>query len=320
MQYNTAQSATVFIDATMILQRTLKQAMSATGIGLHSGERVRLNLCPAPPNSGVCFVRTDLTPPVKMVSTPLLVNDTRLSSTLINNAQVRVGTIEHLMSALAGLGIDNIIVEVTAAEIPIMDGSSAPFVFLLQTAGIIEQEAPKRFIRIKRPICVTEGDKSVKLAPYEGFKIALSIDFDHPIFTRLPKKVELDFAQHSYIEEICRARTFGFMHEVENMRHHGLGLGGNLENAIVIDDQGVLNPDGLRFRDEFVRHKALDAIGDLYTLGHPLIAAFHGHKSGHAMNNRLLRSLLATPDAWEYISFTNPLNAPTSFHHIPEIV
>jgi UDP-3-O-[3-hydroxymyristoyl] N-acetylglucosamine deacetylase len=303
----------------MILQRTLKQAISATGVGLHSGERVRLTLKPAEPNAGITFYRTDLPEPVAVKAEPLMVNDTRLSSTLVTETGVRVGTIEHLMSAFAGLGIDNLIVEVTAAEIPIMDGSAAPFVYLLQTAGIVEQSKPKRFIRIRQPIEVVEDDKWVRFDPHDGFSVTLSIQFDHPAFNLAPQKVLVDFANHSYIDEISRARTFGFMHEVESMRNHGLGLGGNLENAIVIDDEFVLNPDGLRFPDEFVRHKILDAIGDLYIVGHPIIGAFSGHKSGHALNNQLLRKLLATPDAWEYVSFRDPEDAPSSFHRIPDL-
>jgi len=303
----------------MILQRTLKQAISATGVGLHSGERVRLTLKPAEPDTGIIFYRTDLPEPVAVKAEPLMVNDTRLSSTLVTETGVRVGTIEHLMSAFAGLGIDNLIVEVTAAEMPIMDGSAAPFIYLLQTAGVVEQSKPKRFIRIRAPIEVVDGDKWVRFEPYDGFKITLSIQFDHPAFNLAPQKVLVDFANHSYIEEISRARTFGFMHEVESMRNHGLGLGGNLENAIVIDDAFVLNPDGLRFPDEFVRHKILDAIGDLYIVGHPIIGAFSGHKSGHALNNLLLRKLLATPDAWEFVSFREPEDAPSSFHRIPDL-
>jgi UDP-3-O-[3-hydroxymyristoyl] N-acetylglucosamine deacetylase len=304
----------------MILQRTLKQAISATGVGLHSGERVRLTLLPASPDSGISFYRTDLPEPVQIKVDPLLVNDTRLSSTLVTQTGVRVGTIEHLMSAFAGLGIDNVMVEVTAAEIPIMDGSAAPFIYLLQTAGIVEQKAAKRYIRIKSPIEVIDGDKWVRLDPLDGFKVTLSIEFNHPAFTRSPQTVAIDFADHSYLEEISRARTFGFMHEVESMRSHGLGLGGNLENAVVIDDAFVLNPDGLRYPDEFVRHKILDAIGDLYVIGHPLIGAFSGHKSGHALNNQLLRRLLATPQAWEFVSFSEPEEVPGSFHRVPESI
>ena len=303
----------------MILQRTLKQAISATGVGLHSGERVKLTLHPAAPDTGIVFRRTDLPAQDEVVVRPALVNDTRLSSTLVTETGVRVGTIEHLMSAFAGLGIDNVIVDVTGAEMPIMDGSSAPFIFLLQTAGIEEQSAAKKFIRVKQPIEVVEGDKWVKLVPHDGFSVQLSIEFNHPAFNRAPQMVSVDFASHSYIEEISRARTFGFMHEVEYMRSHGLGRGGNLNNAIVIDDEYVLNPEGLRFPDEFVRHKILDAIGDLYIVGHPLIAAFSGHKSGHAMNNKLLRVMLETPDAWEFVTFDNPEDAPGSFHRLPEV-
>ncbi|WP_062788799.1 MULTISPECIES: UDP-3-O-acyl-N-acetylglucosamine deacetylase [Aquitalea] len=303
-----------------MFQRTLKQAISATGVGLHSGERVKLTLLPAAPDTGIVFRRTDLPEPVDVKVEPALVNDTRLSSTLVTDTGVRVGTIEHLMSAFAGFGIDNLVVEVTAAEIPIMDGSAAPFIYLLQSAGVVEQSVPKRFIRVKQPVEIVEGDKWVRLDPLDGFKITLSIEFNHPAFNLAPQKVEIDFASSSYLDEISRARTFGFMHEVEYMRQHGLGLGGSLDNAIVIDDEYVLNPEGLRFPDEFVRHKILDAIGDLYIVGHPLIAAFSGHKSGHAMNNKLLRKLLETPDAWEYASFVDPLDAPSSFHRLPEAV
>lgn len=302
----------------MILQRTLKQPISATGVGLHSGERVRLSMLPAPHDTGIVFRRTDLAEPVDVKVEPSLVNDTRLSSTLVTDTGVRVGTIEHLMSAFAGLGIDNLLVEVTAAEIPIMDGSAAPFIYLLDSAGIIDQPVPKKFIRVLHEIEVVEGDKWVRLTPHEGFKVSLSIAFDHPAFSRAPQTVEIDFTNSSYIDEISRARTFGFMHEVEFMRSHGLGLGGTLDNAIVIDDEYVLNPEGLRFPDEFVRHKILDAIGDLYVIGHPLIAAFAGHKSGHALNNALLRKLLATPDAWEMVSFERAADVPSSFHRLPE--
>ncbi|WP_199731101.1 MULTISPECIES: UDP-3-O-acyl-N-acetylglucosamine deacetylase [Aquitalea] len=303
-----------------MFQRTLKQAISATGVGLHSGERVKLTLLPAAPDTGIVFRRTDLPESEDVKAEPALVNDTRLSSTLVTATGVRVGTIEHLMSAFAGFGIDNLIVEVTAAEMPIMDGSAAPFIYLLQSAGVVEQTAPKRFIRVKQAVEIVEGDKWVKLEPMDGFKITLSIEFNHPAFNLAPQKVTIDFASSSYLDEISRARTFGFMHEVEYMRQHGLGLGGSLDNAIVIDDEYVLNPEGLRFPDEFVRHKILDAIGDLYIIGHPLIAAFSGHKSGHALNNKLLRKLLDTPDAWEYVSFTDPLDAPSSFHRLPEVV
>ena len=304
----------------MIQQRTLKAPISASGVGLHSGERVKLTLLPAAPDTGIVFRRVDLPNAVEIPARPDLVNDTRLSSTLVNAEGVRVATIEHLMSALAGLGIDNLVVEMDGPETPIMDGSSAPFVYLLETAGIAEQAVPKRFIRLKKPLELVEGDKWVRLTPHEGFSVAMEIQFNHPVFQRIPQKICIDFAQHSYLDEVSRARTFGFMHEVEYMRANGLGLGGNLDNAIVIDDDSVLNKDGLRFGDEFVRHKILDAIGDLYIVGHPLIAAFSGFKSGHAMNNALLRQLLATPDAWEFVSFTDPHDAPSSFHRVPEQV
>ena len=298
----------------MILQRTLKQAISATGVGLHSGEEVILTLLPAPPDTGIIFRRTDLNRPVELKVNPSLANDTRLSSTLVNDAGVRIGTIEHLMSALSGVGIDNLVIEVTAAEIPIMDGSAAPFIDLLQTAGVAEQTVKKRFIRVLKTVEVKEHGVWVKLEPYNGFKVTLSIDFNHPVFHTSPQIVSIDFAHHSYTEEISRARTFGFMHDVEYMRNNGLARGGSLENAIIIKDECVLNPEGLRFPDEFVRHKVLDAIGDLYIIGHPLIAAFSGHKSGHAMNNKLLRKLLATPTAWEYTSQEAALNAPSSVY------
>lgn len=257
----------------MIQQRTLKAPISASGVGLHSGERVKLTLLPAAPDTGIVFRRVDLPNAVEIPARPDLVNDTRLSSTLVNAEGVRVATIEHLMSALAGLGIDNLVVEMDGPETPIMDGSSAPFVYLLETAGIAEQAVPKRFIRLKKPLELVEGDKWVRLTPHEGFSVAMEIQFNHPVFQRIPQKICIDFAQHSYLDEVSRARTFGFMHEVEYMRANGLGLGGNLDNAIVIDDDSVLNKDGLRFGDEFVRHKILDAIGDLYIVGHPLIAA-----------------------------------------------
>ena len=287
---------------------------------MHSGERVKLTLLPAAPDTGIVFRRVDLPLPVEIPARPDLVNDTRLSSTLVNAEGVRVATIEHLMSALAGSGIDNLVAEMDGPETPIMDGSSAPFVYLLETAGIAEQAVPKRFIRLKKPLELVEGDKWVRLTPHEGFSVAMEIQFNHPVFQRIPQKICIDFAQHPYLDEVSRARTFGFMHEVEYMRANGLGLGGNLDNAIVIDDDSVLNKDGLRFGDEFVRHKILDAIGDLYIVGHPLIAAFSGFKSGHAMNNALLRQLLATPDAWEFVSFTDPHDAPSSFHRVPEPV
>ena len=256
-----------------MLQRTLAKSISVTGVGLHSGERVRLTLHPAAENSGILFRRTDLAGEQNQIIalSPYLINDTRLSSTVVTDQGVRVGTIEHIMSALAAYGIDNILIELNAPEIPIMDGSSLPFVYLLQDAGIVDQAAEKRFLRIKAPVEVREPDKWVRFEPYEGFKITLTIAFDHPVFNRSKQTFTIDFAGQSYIDEIARARTFGFMQEVELMRSHNLGLGGNLNNAIVIDDTDVLNPDGLRYEDEFVRHKILDAIGDLYIAGHPII-------------------------------------------------
>ncbi|WP_308418641.1 UDP-3-O-acyl-N-acetylglucosamine deacetylase [Chitinimonas arctica] len=295
-------------------QRTLKESIRAVGVGLHSGEKVELTLSPAAADSGIVFRRADLPERPTLRVGPELVNDTRLSSTLVKDG-VRVATIEHLMSALAGLGIDNVLVDVTASEMPIMDGSAAPFLYLVQQAGVREQKpARKRYIRVLKPVEAIEGDKWVRLLPHEGYKVKLTIEFKHPAFQKAAQTVELDFADTSYIKEIARARTFGFMHEVEYMRAHNLGQGGSMENAIVLDEYKVLNQEGLRFEDEFVRHKVLDAIGDLYILGHPLIAAFEGFKSGHAMNNKLLRALLADPEAWEYASFDNADTAPAAFH------
>ncbi|OAM29105.1 MULTISPECIES: UDP-3-O-acyl-N-acetylglucosamine deacetylase [Eikenella] len=301
-------------------QRTLAQSVSATGVGLHSGERVLLTLHPAAENSGIVFRRTDLageqSRPIPLV--PGLINDTRLSSTIVTEDGVRVGTIEHLMSALAAYGIDNVLIELNAPEIPIMDGSSLPFLYLLQDAGIVDQQAEKRFLRILKPIEVQEPGKWVRFTPYEGFKISLTINFDHPVFNRSNPTFEIDFAGTSYVEEIARARTFGFMQEVEMMRAHGLGLGGNLSNAVVIDDNDVLNPEGLRYPDEFVRHKILDAVGDLYVIGAPIIGAFEGYKSGHAINNALLRAILADPASYEWATFPHDQNLPGAFHALPE--
>lgn len=293
----------------MIQQRTLKNVIHATGVGLHTGEKVYLTLRPAAPNTGVVFRRVDLPEPVDLKADPYLVGDTRLSSCLERDG-VRVSTVEHLMSALAGLGIDNVYVDVSAAEVPIMDGSAGPFVFLLQSAGIEEQSVAKRFIRILKPVSVSDRDKSARFEPHNGFKIEFSIDFDHPVFDNSAKSVCVDFAATSYVKEVSRARTFGFMHEVEWMRGQGLALGGSLDNAIVLDEYRVLNNDGLRYDDEFVKHKVLDAIGDLYLLGHPVIGAFIAHKSGHALNNQLLRRLLQEKSAWEYVSFERPEDVP----------
>jgi len=293
----------------VILQRTLKNSVRATGVGLHTGLKVSLTLRPAAANTGIVFRRVDLDEPVEIKANPYAVGDTRLSSCLEKDG-VRISTVEHLMSAFGGLGVDNAYVDVSAPEIPIMDGSAGPLVFLLQSAGIEEQNAPKRFIRILQAVEMREGDKWVKFEPHNGFKLELGIDFDHPVFDRSRQSVCVDFAKTSYVKEVSRARTFGFMHDVESMRAQGLALGGSLDNAIVMDDYRVLNNDGLRYSDEFVKHKVLDAIGDLYLLGHPLIGAFSGYKSGHALNNQLLRRLMETAEAWEYVSFERAEDAP----------
>jgi len=296
----------------MLKQRTLKKAISATGVGLHNGEKVTLTLRPAAVDTGVVFKRVDLPQPNEILATPSAVHDTRMCSALEANG-VRVATVEHIMSALAGLGVDNVYIDIDAAEIPIMDGSSGPFVFLLQEAGLLEQDAAKKFIRVKKIVEVVEGDKWVRFEPYHGFKVDFTIDFNHPVFEQSGNNVKIDFAVDSYIKEISRARTFGFMHEVEYLRSNGLARGGSLDNAIVLDEYRVLNTDGLRYDDEFVKHKALDAIGDLYMLGHPILGAFQAYKSGHALNNKLLRALLADADAWEYITFEKAEDAPSEF-------
>ncbi len=293
----------------MVRQRTLKKSVQATGVGLHTGEKVYLTLRPAPANSGIVFRRVDKSPAVEVRAEAYAVNDTRLSTCLEANG-ARVATIEHLMSAFAGLGVDNAYVDLTSPEVPIMDGSAGTFIFLLQSAGIEEQPAAKKFIRIKKPVEVKDGDKWVRFDPFNGYKLTFTINFTHPVIANTPQTVVVDLGEHSYIREISRARTFGFMHEVEYMRSQGLGHGGNLDNAIVMDEYRVINPDGLRFEDEFVRHKVLDAIGDLYLLGHPVIGAFSGYKSGHALNNALLRALLENEDAWEFVTFGNEEEAP----------
>ena len=303
----------------MIYQRTIKAPISAIGVGLHSGCRVSLNLRPAEANHGVVFIRTDLPSSHVIKCHPFLVNDTRLSSTLVDDHNIRVGTIEHLMSALACFGIDNIIVELSAQETPIMDGSSNSFLYLLEQAEVVELTAKKKYIRIKEIVEVRDdaANKWVKFMPYNGYKVKIITDFGgHPVFKEEYSTFEVDFAKHSYIDEISRARTFGFMYEVEYMRKNGLGLGGNLNNAIVLDEDSVLNEGGLRFPDEMVRHKILDAIGDLYIIGHQFIGAFEGYRSGHAINNQLLRKLLTNPDAWEYVTFSDIDEVPTSFHFI----
>jgi UDP-3-O-[3-hydroxymyristoyl] N-acetylglucosamine deacetylase len=296
----------------MLKQRTLKKAISATGVGLHNGEKVTLTLRPAAVDTGIVFIRVDLPQPNTISATPHAVQDTRMCSALEANG-ARVATVEHLMSALAGLGIDNVYVEVDASEIPIMDGSSGPFVFLLQEAGVLEQPAAKKFIRVKKPVEVVEGDKWVRFEPYHGFKIDFTIEFNHPVFEHSGNNVKIDFAADSYIKEISRARTFGFMHEVEYLRSNGLARGGSLDNAIVLDEYRVLNSDGLRYDDEFAKHKVLDAIGDLYMLGHPILGAFYAFKSGHALNNQLLRALLQDETAWEYVTFDHIEDAPETF-------
>ena len=297
-------------------QRTLKSSVRTTGIGLHGGGKVYMNLRPAPVNSGVTFRRVDLDEPVAIPAHALNVTQTTLGTTLENRG-VRVSTVEHLMAALAGLGVDNAFVDLTAGEVPIMDGSSAPFVFLLQSAGLEEQNAPKRFIRIRKPVEVREGDSWVRLAPHNGFRLNLEIDFDHPVLRRRRQHASLDFSTVSFLKEISRARTFGFLSQIESLRERNLTLGGSMDSAVVMDDYRVLNEDGLRFQDEFVRHKILDAVGDLYLAGGCFIGEFSGYKSGHLLNNRLVRELLARSDAREEIEFSDPRRSPVSYRPVP---
>ncbi len=299
----------------MIQQRTLKNTISATGVGLHTGAKVSMVLRPAAADIGVVFRRVDLSEPVDIVVAPSLVGDTRLCSTL-DNGVTTIATVEHLMSALAGLGIDNVYVDLDGPEVPIMDGSASSFVFLIQSAGIVQQKVAKRFVRIKKTVEVVEGDKRVRFEPFDGFKVEFTIDFKHPVFKKSSQVISLDFASTSYINEVSRARTFGFMQEVEWLRSNGLALGGSLDNAIVMDEYRVLNSDGLRYEDEFVKHKVLDAIGDLYIIGHPIIGAFHAYKSGHALNNRLLRTLLQDRTAWEYVTFEDENTAPQGIRQL----
>jgi len=296
----------------MIKQRTLKNVIRATGVGLHTGKKVFLTLRPAAPDTGIVFRRTDLNPAVEIPARAEFVGDTSLSTSLSRDG-VRIATVEHLLSAFAGLGIDNAYVDVSAAEVPIMDGSAGPFVFLIQSAGFEEQTAAKRFIRIKKTLEVEDGDKRARFEPFDGFKVSFCIEFDHPFFQQSSKHAEIDFSTTSFVKEVSRARTFGFMRDVELLRERNLALGGSLDNAVVVDDYRVLNEDGLRYEDEFVKHKILDAIGDLYLLGNSLIGSFHGHKSGHQLNNRLLRELLANKKAWELVSFKSEDAAPISF-------
>ena len=297
----------------MIRQRTLNNTIRATGVGLHTGEKVYLTLKPAPIDTGIVFRRTDLDPVVEIEARAMNVGDTTLSTSLVNG-DVRVSTVEHLLSAMAGLGIDNAIIDVTAPEVPIMDGSAGPFVFLIQSAGIIEQDAPKKFIRIKKLVEVSQDDKTASFKPFNGFKVTFTIHFDHPAFKERNKEVTVDFSSTSFVKEVSRARTFGFMHEFEYLRSQGLARGASMDNAIAVDDAQVLNEDGLRYEDEFVKHKVLDAIGDLYLLGNSLIGEFNAFKSGHALNNMLLRELLAQKDAWEVVTFEdNEQDAPISY-------
>ena len=293
----------------MLKQRTLKTIIRASGVGLHGGVKVNLALRPAAPDTGIVFRRVDLPEPVDIPASALLIGDTRMCSCLEKDG-VKIGTIEHLMSAFAGLGIDNAWVDLDAPEVPILDGSASPFVFLIQSAGIEEQNAAKKFIRVTQPIEVGDGDKWARFEPYDGYKLSFSIVFNHPAIDKSAQKAEIDFAEHSYTREVARARTFGFMQEVEYLRENGLALGGGLENAIVLDEFRVLNHDGLRYGDEFVKHKILDAVGDLYLLGHPLLAAFSSHKGGHALNNQLARHLLANQESWELVSFERADRAP----------
>jgi UDP-3-O-[3-hydroxymyristoyl] N-acetylglucosamine deacetylase len=293
----------------MLRQRTLKSLITASGVGLHTGQKVRVTLRPAPPDTGVVFRRVDLAVPVDIPARADLVGETRLSSCLVLDG-VKVYTVEHLMSALGGLGVDNVYIDLDAQEVPIMDGSAAPYVLLLQQAGIEEQAAPKRFFRVTKRVEVKEGDKWACLEPYDGYRLSFSIEFSHPVIERSTQSVTVDFAETSYLKEIARARTFGFMHDVEDLRESGLALGGGLDNAVVLDENRVLNSDGLRFADEFIRHKLLDAIGDLYLLGKPLLGAFSAHKSGHALNNKLLRALLADASALETVKFERPEETP----------
>jgi UDP-3-O-[3-hydroxymyristoyl] N-acetylglucosamine deacetylase len=297
----------------MLAQRTLKTLTKAVGVGLHSGQRVELTLRPAPPDTGIVFRRVDLPQPVDIVVSAVAVTDTRMAST-ISNGNAKVFTVEHLMSACAGLGIDNLYIDITAEEVPILDGSAASFVFLLQSAGIALQQTPKKFVRVIKPVEVREGEgastKWARLSPYEGYKLSFEIDFDHPAVDSTGQRVEFDMGTNSYTRDIARARTFGFTKDVEMMRANGLAMGGGLDNAIVMDDYKVLNTEGLRYNDEFVKHKILDAMGDLYLLGKPLLAAYSAFRSGHALNNKLLRELLAHPEAYEIVSFTDDKTAP----------
>ncbi len=296
----------------MIKQRTLKNVIRATGVGLHTGHKVYMVLRPAAVDTGIVFRRIDTDVPVEIPARSEYVGDARLSTTLVRDG-VRISTVEHLLSAMAGLGIDNAYIDLSASEVPIMDGSAGPFVFLIQSAGIEEQNKSKRFIRINRSIRISDGDKWVRFDPYNGFKVSFTIDFDHPAFKVRHQEATVDFSTTSFVKEVSRARTFGFMRDIEYLRGNNLALGGSLDNAIVVDDYRILNEDGLRYEDEFVKHKVLDAVGDLYLLGYSLIGSFSGYKSGHALNNRLLRALLADARAWEVVTFEDAHQAPQAF-------
>jgi UDP-3-O-[3-hydroxymyristoyl] N-acetylglucosamine deacetylase len=293
----------------MLRQRTLRTVVKATGVGLHTGQKVRMSLRPAQPDTGIVFRRTDLPLPVDVPARADLVGETRLCSCLVSGT-TKVYTIEHLMSALSGMGVDNAYVDLDGPEVPIMDGSAAPFVLLIQQAGVEEQAAPKRFLRVKKRIEAREGDKWAALEPYEGFRLSFSIVYKHPVIEKSNTSLTVDFATTSYLKEVARARTYGFMHDVEDLRNVGLALGGGLENAVVLDEHRVLNAEGLRFGDEFIRHKILDAIGDLYLLGRPFLAAFSAHKSGHGLNNKLLRVLATDPAATEIVTFERAEEIP----------
>ncbi|MGE4261140.1 UDP-3-O-acyl-N-acetylglucosamine deacetylase [Shewanella sp.] len=298
----------------MIFQRTLENTVKATGVGLHSGKKVTLTLRPAPVNTGILLVRTDLQPNVTIPAKAEMVRETTMCTALVNDEGVRIATIEHLFAALAGLGIDNAVIEVNAPEIPVMDGSASPFVFLLQSAGIKQQSVAKKYLRIKQTVRVEDGDKWAELRPYKGFKVDFEIDFAHPEIARSQQHMVMDFSSSAFIKDISRARTFGFMRDVEYLRANNLGLGASMENAVVLDEYRVLNPDGLRYEDEFVKHKILDAFGDLYVAGHAIVGEFRAFKTGHALNNRLVRALLSNQEAWEVVSFDKEADAPVSFN------
>ena len=300
----------------MIKQRTIKNTIRANGVGLHTGEKVYLTLYPADPDTGIVFRRSDLDPMISIAASPENVGDTNLHTTLMSG-DTRISTIEHLMSALAGLGIDNLLVDVSAEEIPIMDGSAGPFVFLIQTAGSVEQEAAKKFIRIKKPVTVTQDDKVATFTPFDGFKVNFSIEFDHPVLSRQTLNASIDFSSTSFVKEVSRARTFGFVKDMEYLQSIGLARGASLDNAVGVDDDHILNEDGLRYSDEFVKHKILDAIGDLYVAGNSLIGQYDAHKSGHGLNNESIRALMADKEAWEFVTFiNNPEDMPISYNHL----